>query len=67
MSISRRDFVKDSTITAIGTGLALSAGPFAGRVLGANDKIVIGVFGSPTCKLPPFATSMMPILIRPWR
>lgn len=45
MSISRRDFVKDSTITAIGTGLALSAGPFAGRVLGANDKIVIGVIG----------------------
>jgi predicted dehydrogenase len=45
MSISRRDFVKDSTITAIGTGLALSAGPFADRVLGANDKIVIGVIG----------------------
>lgn len=45
MSISRRNFVKDSTITAIGTGLALSTGPFAGRVLGANEKITLGVIG----------------------
>jgi predicted dehydrogenase len=45
MSISRRDFVKDSTITAIGTGLALSSGPFAGKVLGANEKITVGVIG----------------------
>jgi predicted dehydrogenase len=45
MSISRRDFVKDSTLTAIGTSLALSSGPFAGRVLGANEKIVVGVIG----------------------
>ena len=45
MTITRRDFVKDSTITAIGTGLALSAGPFANTVLGANDKIVVGVIG----------------------
>jgi predicted dehydrogenase len=45
MSITRRDFVKDSTITALGTSLALSAGPFAGKVLGANDKIVVGVIG----------------------
>lgn len=45
MSISRRDFVKDSTLTAIGTSLALSSGPFAGKVFGANDKIVVGVIG----------------------
>ena len=45
MSISRRDFVKDSTITAIGTSLALSSGPFAGKVLGANEKITVGVIG----------------------
>ena len=45
MSISRRDFVKDSTITAIGTGLALSAGPLARNALGANEKIVVGVIG----------------------
>jgi predicted dehydrogenase len=45
MSMSRRDFVKDSTITAIGTSLAFSAGPLAGGVLGANDKIVVGVIG----------------------
>ena len=45
MGITRRDFVKDSTITAVGTSLALSAGPFAGRVLAANDKIVVGVIG----------------------
>jgi predicted dehydrogenase len=45
MSISRRDFVKDSTLTAIGTSLALSSGPFAGKVLGANEKITVGVIG----------------------
>ena len=45
MSISRRDFVKDSTLTAIGTTLALSTGPLAKNVLGANDKIVVGVIG----------------------
>ena len=45
MSITRRDFVKDSTLTAIGTGIALSSGPFAGKVLGANEKIVVGVIG----------------------
>ena len=45
MSISRRDFVKDTAITAVGTGLALSAGPFANRVLGANEKITVGVIG----------------------
>jgi len=45
MSITRRDFVKDSTITAIGTGLALSTGPLAGKVLGANEKITVGVIG----------------------
>jgi predicted dehydrogenase len=45
MSISRRDFVKDSTLTAIGTSLALSTGPLAKNVLGANDKIVVGVIG----------------------
>lgn len=45
MSITRRDFVKDTTMTAVGTGLALSAGPFASKVLGANEKIVVGVVG----------------------
>jgi predicted dehydrogenase len=45
MSITRRDFVKDSTLTAIGTSLALSTGPLAKKVLGANDKIVVGVIG----------------------
>ena len=41
MKISRRDFVKGSTVTA----MALSAGPFASRVLGANERIVVGVIG----------------------
>lgn len=44
MSITRRSFVKDTAITAVGTGLALS-GPFASNVLGANDKIIVGVIG----------------------
>src|SRR5947199_4113722 len=45
MSISRRDFVKDTTIAAVGTGVALSVGPFSRGVLGANEKIVVGVIG----------------------
>ena len=45
MSITRRDFVRDTTITAVGTGLALSADPFASRVFGANEKIVVALIG----------------------
>ena len=45
MSITRRDFVKDTTMTAIGTGVALSAGHFASSVLGANERVIVGVIG----------------------
>lgn len=45
MSITRRDFVKDTTITAIGTGVALLAGPFASRVVGSNERVIVGVIG----------------------
>jgi len=42
MSLGRRDFVK----TAIGTGAALAFAPSAlGRVLGANDRINVGLIG----------------------
>jgi predicted dehydrogenase len=41
MQTSRRSFVK----SAVGTGVALSSGPFVGRVLGANERPVAGVIG----------------------
>ena len=49
MSINRRTFVKGATVTAVGTGLTLSSQPTTAatnRVLGANEKIVVGVIGT---------------------
>ena len=43
--ISRRDFLKQSA-GAAGFALGMAAmGPFAGRVLGANDRVRIGIVG----------------------
>jgi predicted dehydrogenase len=41
MTASRREFLGQ----AAGAGLALSAGPFASRVLGANERVVAGFIG----------------------
>ncbi len=47
MSIDRRTFVKGATVTAVGTGLTLSSQPAAtGGVIGANEKVVVGVIGT---------------------
>jgi len=62
MSISRRDFVKMAAVGAAGLaagsgGAARAAAP-GGRVLGANDRVRVGVLGfSDRCRsslLPPF-------------
>jgi predicted dehydrogenase len=42
--LSRRDFLKDSALA--GAGLAVLGGLAPARVLGANDKIRVGVLGS---------------------
>jgi predicted dehydrogenase len=42
--LSRRDFLKDSALA--GAGLAVMGGLAPARVLGANDKIRVGVLGS---------------------
>ena len=48
MSIDRRTFVKGATAGAVGTGLAFSTQTAAGysRILGANEKIVVGFVGT---------------------
>jgi len=43
--INRRDFMKRATVTAVGAGLSLSA-LSARNVLGANEKVRVGVIGS---------------------
>lgn len=42
---SRREFLVDSTRVAVGAGAVLSAGQWS-RVLGANDRVRLGVIGS---------------------
>ena len=42
--LSRRDFLKDSALA--GAGLVMMGGLAPSRVLGANDKIRVGVLGS---------------------
>jgi len=48
MSIDRRTFVKGATAGAVSTGLALSSQTAAGynRIVGANEKIVVGFVGT---------------------
>jgi predicted dehydrogenase len=43
LKVTRRDFNKSAAMTAV--GLALSSGPLARNVLGANDRIGVGVIG----------------------
>jgi len=43
--IDRREFMRRATVTSIGAGIAL-AGIGAGNVLGANEKVLIGVIGT---------------------
>ena len=44
--ISRRDFIKRAAVTTAGTGLALSGIGPGGNVLGASDKVRVGVIGT---------------------
>jgi predicted dehydrogenase len=43
--INRRDFIKRTTLVAAGTSLAMT-GLSSRRVLGANDRVVIGLIGA---------------------
>lgn len=43
--INRRDFMKRTTLATVGTSIAMS-GLSSRRVLGANDRVVIGLIGS---------------------
>ncbi|HOE12687.1 MAG TPA: Gfo/Idh/MocA family oxidoreductase [bacterium] len=42
---NRRSFMKRTTMGTAGISLTLAAGPFPGKVLGANDKIAVGLIG----------------------
>ena len=44
LKMSRRDFNKSAVLGTV--SLALSAGPAVGNVLGANDRIGVGLIGS---------------------
>ncbi|MFH1744511.1 MAG: Gfo/Idh/MocA family oxidoreductase, partial [bacterium] len=44
-SVNRRSFLGRTAVGTAGLSLALASGPFPGKVLGANDKIVMGVIG----------------------
>ncbi len=44
--INRRDFIKRAGFGSVSAGLALSGVGPAGKVLGANDKVVVGVIGA---------------------
>ena len=41
--ITRREFIKGSAAGGVAVGLGLKAVPAVGRVLGANDRIALGV------------------------
>ena len=43
--MSRRDFLKATVATTAVAGLGLSGAPASGRVIGANDRINVGVIG----------------------
>ncbi len=43
--IDRREFMRRAAVTSIGAGIAM-AGIGAGNVLGANEKVLIGVIGT---------------------
>ena len=42
---NRRSFMKRTAMGTAGISLTLAAGPFPGKVLGANDKIAVGLIG----------------------
>ena len=44
--INRRDFIKRAGIGTMGAGLAMSGIGPTGNVLGANDKVLVGVIGT---------------------
>ncbi|PYV23163.1 MAG: gfo/Idh/MocA family oxidoreductase, partial [Acidobacteria bacterium] len=44
--INRRDFIKRAGLSSVGAGLAMSGIGPTGNVLGANDKIRVGVIGT---------------------
>lgn len=44
--MNRRDFMKRATMTTVGAGLAMSGAGVTGNVLGANEKVVVGVIGT---------------------
>ena len=48
LKISRRDFNKTAAMAA--ASLALSAGPAVRNVLGANDRVGIGLIGRASCR-----------------
>jgi len=43
--IRRRDFIKQSLVTGVGAGVTLAGRRASGSVLGANDRIGVGVIG----------------------
>lgn len=43
--IDRREFIKTSAASAVSSGVALQGSTVSSRVLGANDRIVVGVIG----------------------
>src|SRR5713226_4808249 len=44
--INRRDFIKQATLSTVGAGLSVSALGHSTSVLGANDKVLVGVIGT---------------------
>ena len=44
--ITRRDFMRRTALTTAGAGLALSGIPAPQKVMGANDKVLVGVIGT---------------------
>ncbi len=44
--INRRDFMKRAAISTVGAGLTVSGVGATGRVLGANERVAVGVIGT---------------------
>ena len=44
--LNRRTFLGRTAVGTAGASLALASGPFPGKVLGANERIVIGLIGA---------------------
>src|SRR5690349_4758855 len=43
--LDRRDFIKSTAAGALSAGIALRTNSASGRVLGANDRVVVGFIG----------------------